>query len=253
MSGLGLVFGKEMREQVRTMRLPVVVVVFAILGLISPLFARYVREIIDAVGGSQLQGLVPEPVVGDAVAQLTKNLGQFGVMIAILVTMGAVATEKERGTATFLLSKPITRGAFLGAKVLAIGLLLAIATAVAGALCWIYTTVLFEPLPVAGYAVAIALVWLSLATFAAVTFLASVATRSALVAGGIGFAALIVSGVLSALPGVGQYLPPGLWGAADQLAVGRVPEALPGQVLVSVAIILVAVGLSGLSFRRQEL
>ncbi len=253
MSGLRLVLAKEMREQVRTMRLPVVVIVFALLGLISPLFARYVREIISAVGGDQFQGMGPDPVVGDAVAQLTKNLGQFGVMIAILVTMGAVATEKERGTATFLLSKPITRGAFLAAKVLAIGFLLAVATAVAGALCWVYTTALFEPLPVAGYTMAMALVWLSLATFAAITFLASVATRSALVAGGIGFAALIISGVLSALPGVGQYLPPGLWGAADQVAVGHAPDAWVGQVGVSLAIIAVSIALSAWSFRRQEL
>jgi hypothetical protein len=80
-----------------------------------------------------------------------------------------------------------------------------------------------------------------------------VATRSALVAGGIGFAALIISGVLSALPGVGQYLPPGLWGAADQVAVGNAPDAWVGQVGVSLAIIAVSIALSAWSFRRQEL
>jgi ABC-2 type transport system permease protein len=252
-TGFGLLLRKEIREQVRTARLPVVVAVFALIGLLSPVFARYVREIIEAVGGGQFQGMIPEPTVADAVAQFTKNMGQFGVLIAILVTMGSVATEKERGTAAFLLTKPITRGAFVGAKVLAIGTLLALATAVAGVLCWIYTAILFEPLPAAQFAAAVGLVWLSLAVVAALTFLASVATRSALVAGGIAFGAFLVAGILSVLPGLGTYMPTSLWGAADLLAIGTVPDPLAGPIVVNILLAAAAIGLAWWSFRRQEI
>jgi ABC-2 type transport system permease protein len=253
LAGLGLLLRKELREQVRTLRLPVIVILFAILGMLSPVLARYIQEIVAAVGGDELTGMIPEPGVADAAAQFTKNLGQFGVLAAILVTMGSVAGEKERGTAAFLLTKPLSRGAFLFAKVLALGLLLALATAVAGVLCWIYAAVLFEPLPVAGFTAAVFLVWLSLSVFAALTFLASVVARSAIVAGGIGIGALLVAGILSALPIVGSYLPTSLWGLADQLAVGLTPDVLLGPVVFNVAIIAVAVALSGWSFQRQEL
>lgn len=253
MTGLGLLLRKEIREQARTMRLVAVVAVFALLGLLSPVFARYVREIVEAVGGGQFEGMIPEPVVGDAVVQFTKNMGQFGVLIAILVAMGSVATETERGTAAFLLTKPITRGAFVAAKVIAIGALLAIALTVAGVLCWIYTTILFEPLPVAGFAGGVALVWLSLVAFAAVTLLASVVTRSGLAAGGLGFGAFVATGILSALPAIGPYMPTSLWGAADALALGTVPDPLAGPVLANVILVLAALGLAGWSFRRQEL
>jgi ABC-2 type transport system permease protein len=252
-TGLGLLLRKEIREQARTMRLVAVVAVFAFLGLLSPVFARYVREIVEAVGGGQFEGMIPEPVVGDAVVQFTKNMGQFGVLIAILVAMGSVATETERGTAAFLLTKPITRGAFVAAKVIAIGALLALALAVAGVLCWIYTTILFEPLPVAGFAGAVAVVWLSLAAFAAVTFLASVVTRSGLAAGGLGFGAFVATGILSALPAIGPYMPTSLWGAADALALGTIPDPLAGPVLANVILVLAALGLAGWSFRRREL
>ena len=97
MTGFALMLGKEAREQIRTARLMVVVAVFALFGLLSPVVARYTREIVEAVGGGQFGGMIPEPTVADAVIQLTKNVGQFGVVIAILVTMGAVAAEKERG------------------------------------------------------------------------------------------------------------------------------------------------------------
>ena len=253
MTGFGLLLRKEIREQARTMRLPVVVAVFAVFGILSPVFARYVREIVEAIGGGQFEGMIPEPVVGDAVVQFTKNMGQFGVLIAILVTMGSVATEKERGTAAFLLTKPITRGAFVGAKVLAIGALLALATAVAGVLCWIYTVILFEPLPAVHFAAAVGLVWLSLAVVAALTFLASVATRSALVAGGIAFGAFLVAGILSALPSVGAYMPTSLWGAADLLALGTVPDPLAGPIVVNILFAAAAIGLAWWSFRRQEI
>jgi ABC-2 type transport system permease protein len=192
-------------------------------------------------------------VVGDAAVQFTKNLGQFGVLAAILVTMGSVAGEKDHGTAAFLLTKPVTRGAFLGAKVVAIGALLALGTIVAGVLCWVYTAILFEPLPAGGFVGTVFLVWLSLAVFAAITFLASVVARSALVAGGIGIAALLVAGILSAIPVVGTYLPTGLWGAADVLAVGTIPDPLLGPIVSNVVIIVAAVGLAVWSFGRQEL
>jgi ABC-2 type transport system permease protein len=253
MTGFGLMLGKEAREQVRTMRLVVVVAIFAIFGLVSPVVARYTREIVEAVGGGQFGGMIPAPTVADAVIQLTKNVGQFGAVIAILLSMGAVATEKERGTAAFVLTKPVTRPAFLVAKVVAIGALLALASAVAGALAWVYTAILFEPLPVAGFAAAVGLVWLSLAVFAALTFLASVVAPSALVAGGIGLGLVFVAGFLSALPQVGAWMPTSLWGAADQLGVGTVPDPLLGPVLFNVVLVVAAIGLATAIFRRQEL
>ncbi len=253
MHGFGLLLRKELTEMVRTRRLPVVLIVFTLLGLVSPVVARYIKEIVSAAGGTGLEAAIPEPVAGDAVRQLTRNLGQFGTFIAILIAMGSVAGEKERGTAVFLLTKPIGRDAFLAAKVVALGLLLALATALAGVACWFYTAVLFEPLPLAGFVAAMAMLWLSLAAFAAITFAASVLAPSALVAGGIGVAALLLGGFLSVITSIAPYLPTGLWGLADELAIGNLPDPLIGPLVVNAAIIGLALALAWWSFRRQEL
>ena len=170
--------------------------------------------------------------------------------------MGSVAAEKERGTAAFLLTKPITRGAFVAAKVVAIGSLLAHrASAVAGALCWIYTTILFEPLPVAGFA-ARGRARLALAgglRGADVPGLGRRRGRRSWPAAS-GFGAFVVAGILSALPGIGAYMPTSLWGAADQLALGTVPgPARRAGAVVNVALIAATIGLAWWSFRRQEL
>jgi ABC-2 type transport system permease protein len=253
-SGLGPLIGRELLELRRTYRLLVVLAVFAVIGIASPLTAFYINELLAALGGDQLAITFPTPTAADAVAQLVKNAGQMGAFIAVLLTMGAVVGEKERGTAAMILTKPATRPAFLGAKVVAIGLLLAAGVAVAYALAAAYTAYLFEPLPVAGILAGAALVWLSLAVLAAITFLASTVAPSALVAGGIGLAALLGAGILGALPAVGHWLPTGLWTAALDVTLGRAPAFdLAGPVLLNVAIAVGAVALAMVAFRRQEL
>ncbi len=82
--------------------------------------------------------------------------------------------------------------------------MLAACVALAVAVGWFYTAVLFEPLPVVGWVGLAALAWLSLSAWAAITFLASTVTGSAAAAAGIGFVALLVLSIASAVPNVGQ-------------------------------------------------
>ena len=53
--------------------------------------------------------------------------------------MSSVSGELDRGTAALVLAQPVTRGAFLGAKLTAIAVVLAIATLLAGIAAFIYT------------------------------------------------------------------------------------------------------------------
>ncbi len=252
MSGFRALLGKELLEQWRTTRLPVVTAVFVITGLTSPLLARFTPEIIEAVGGGQFRIELPTPTAADAVDQFAKNLGQFGILVAVLLAMGAVATEKERGTAGLILTKPAGRGAFLVAKIVAIAVTLGVATALAGAGAWFYTLVLFEPLPVGGFAASVALQWLSLVAFAAITFLGSTLTRSAVAAAGLGVAAFIVIGLLGIVPGIARLLPTGLGAPARALALGGGAVDLVPFV-ATVALVAGLVMASWLAFRRQEL
>jgi ABC-2 type transport system permease protein len=253
MAGLGPLLRKEVLEQWRTLRLPVIATIFLLVGLSSPLIARFTPEILKAVGGDQFQIVLPTPTAADAVDQLAKNLGQFGGLIAVLLAMGAVATEKERGTAALILTKPVSRAAFLGAKLVAIGLTLAVSVAIATAGAWFYTLVLFEPLPLPGVAAGAVLQWLMLMAWASITFVGSTLTRSSLAAAGLGIVAFIVVGILGVLPGVGRFLPTGIGGPARSLALG-IPGPDPvGPTVATLVLIGVAALVAWLAFRRQEL
>src|SRR5258706_3115384 len=200
MMGLGPLLRKEVLEQWRTTRLPLVATVFLLVGLSSPLLARFTPEILKAVASDQFQVILPTPTAADAYDQLAKNLTQFGALIAVLLAMGSVATEKEPGTAPLLLTKPAGRGAVLVTKLVAIATTLGISMAISAAGAWFYTLILFEPLPLAGFVAATILQWLALGAYAAITFPGSTLTRSALAAAGLGVPAFIVLGSAGIAP-----------------------------------------------------
>ncbi|MFL5718654.1 MAG: ABC transporter permease [Chloroflexota bacterium] len=256
MSAPSVLVRKELLESWRTMRLPIVGGLFLVVGLTSPLLARFLPEIITAAAGDQLPAIpIPTPVAADAVDQLWKNLAQFGAFAAIVLAMGSVAGERDRGTAAFVLSKSVSRGAFLGAKVAGLGVVLAACVLVATVVGWVYTAILFEPLPVAGWIAFAVLGWLGLSAWAAITFLASTVTGSTAAAAGIGFGALIVLSIVAAIPNVGRFLPGGLAAPAITLAAGAPVSA--EDVLVpavsTLVLIALAVVAAWVSFRGQEL
>jgi ABC-2 type transport system permease protein len=253
MAGFGALLGKELLEGWRTLRLPIVAVVFLLVGLSSPLLARFTPEILKAVAGDQIPIVLPPPTAADSVAQLQKNLGQFGGLIAVLLAMGSVAVEKERGTAAMVLTKPASRAAFLAAKLVAIGLTLAVSVAVASAGAWFYTLVLFEALPAGGFTAAALLEWLMLFAWAAITFLGSTLTRSSLAASGLGIAAFIVVGIAGAIPPLAPIVPTGLGPPARALALGLPAGDLGTPLVATLALIGASASVAWLAFRRQEL
>jgi len=253
MAGAGVLLRKELLEQWRTLRLPLSVVVFALIGFSSPLLACFTPEILQAVGGSLIPIVLPTPTAADAIDQLAKNLTQLGAFVAILLAAGSVAGEKDRGTAALLLVRPVGRAGFLLAKLAAIALTLAVSVAVAMAAAWFYTFVLFEPLSVPGTVAAGVLDWLFLLAWATVTFLASTLTRSSLAAAGVGVVALIGVSILGIVPAIADWAPAGLVGVARSLALGLDP-ANPWKPIVGTGLLIAGcVALAWLSFRRQEL
>jgi ABC-2 type transport system permease protein len=256
MTGVSVLLRKELLESWRTLRLPIVTGLFLLVGLSSPLLAKFLPEIIEAAAGDQLPPIpIPTPVAADAADQLWKNLAQFGAIAAIVVAMGAVSTERDRGTAAFVLSKTVSRGAFLGAKVAAIAAVLLGGVVVAVAFGWFYTAILFEPLPVAGWIAFGVLAWVGLSAWAGLTFAGSTVTGSTAAAAGIGFVGLLVLSIAAAVPTIGRYLPGGLAAPAAALAAGTPVEVgdVAAPVLGTLALIAVAIAISVWSFRRQEL
>ena len=252
MTGLSVLIRKEFQEQLRTMRLPIVAVLFLAFGLLSPILARYTAELVSSLAPSMKLEL-PTPTMADSIDQVIKNLGANGAFVAVILAMGLVASEKERGTAAFLVTRPAGRAAFLTAKLVAVAATLGVSMAAGGVAAYVYTIILFTAPPIAGYAAMCVLVWLSLVALASVTLLGSTLARSIAPAAGFGFGAWVILSIISALPTIGAFTPSGLFGPARALAIGGDAGDVVGPVIANVALVFVPLGLAWLSFRRQEL
>ena len=252
MSNFPTLLRKDLLEQWRTYKLLSVGILLLVFGLMSPLSAKYAPELVERFAGD-LEISMPAPDISQSIDQIIKNLGQLAPIAAILLAMGAVATEKQRGTAALVLVKPVTRTTFLIAKFVALSTTLFAGIALGCAGGYLYTVVLFEPPPAGGFVAFSLLILLAIMVIAAFTFLGSTLFRSSVPAAGVGLAALAVTAVLSAVPGIGEYMPMGMYGPAREMALGHDPGDLVAPVLVNMGMMVGALFLAWLSFRRQTL
>jgi ABC-2 type transport system permease protein len=257
MNGFRLLLRKEVREAWRTRRLPAIALLFIAVGIASPLTAKYLADILKLAVGDQLPVPIPPADASTAIGQLQKNLGQLGALAAIALAMGSVSGELDRRTAALVLAQPIGRPAFVLAKLAGIGVVLAISLTLALVAAWIYTAILFEPLPIAGWVALLLLSWLALFAWAALTLLASTATGSTTAAAGIGFLALVATGLLAVVPSLDHLLPTGLAAPAALLGLGRGAEIDASELVTafvgSIAIVALSAGAAVVAFKRREL
>ena len=249
-----VVFRKEMLEQWRTYKVLIVAAVLFLFGLTSPLLAKFTPEMLKVVPGipAGLSDFIPTPSMADAMAQYVKNMSQFGILLALLMSMGAVAQEKERGTAALILTRPVSRGTFLLAKFAALSVTFAASLLLAALGCWYYTYLLFEALPWGAFLAQNGLMLVVFMVYIALTLLCSTLVRSQSGAGGLAFGGLILLAGLGAFPQLVDYLPGKLFEWGVGLALGLDKTAWPA---LGISLGIIAACLLGavLIFRRQEL
>jgi ABC-2 type transport system permease protein len=251
--GYRQVLEKEVIEAWRTYRLVYLCALFVVIGIAAPVIIQYLPELAAA--------LVPDAEIGvgetgapDVVDLLLSTLLNAGALAAVLMTMGAVAGERERRTAWLVLSKPVSRAAFLWAKVVALGMIFALATGLAVLAAWLYSSLFFGQVPILPWAQLAFISWLAILVDVSISFLGSVLAASSLGAAGFGLAAIVGFSLASAVTGLTPWLPTGLGEVARAVVLEEVSTDLdPARtVAVSFGVILVSLFLAWWRFRREE-
>lgn len=254
MTGFAPFLDKELLEIRRTWRLWVIPSMLVFFGITSPILALVTPSILASVAGAQ-PGVVitmPEPTAMDAGAQFLKNLSQLVIFALIIGGAGAVSGERSSGTAVLALTKPLSRGAFVLAKVTADTLLL-VASAIAGTiLCGVLTRMLFGTVDWRSLVSAVAAWLVSALLITAAMHLFSVWCRSRGAAAGAGLAFLFVTLLAGIWPPATQYTFAGLTGVASRALAGQPVEwgwPVATALVLAVACVLAAMRLFG----EQEL
>jgi ABC-2 type transport system permease protein len=246
---------KEILYLWRTWRVLIVCAVMFVFAIMSPLLTKFTPQLLGAIEGAEMfADLIPEMSVVDSLKQHIETMTQFGFILVILLGMGAVAGEKEQGTAGMVLSKPLSRGAFLLSKFFSQVMLYLLGFIIALGAGYYYTDVLFGDLEAATFLGINALLLLWLLVFASITLLGSSLGNSTGAAAGFALAGSILLIILGSLPNIGALLPNGILGWAAQVAEGSQDTfGNWGAVALSIVIILMALVSALGIFERQEL
>ena len=253
MSGFAAFAGKEAREIPRTWRIWVLPGILLFFALTGPALAKFTPQILETFAGDQFKGLVlPTPTYLDAYGQWIKNLSGIALYALIIIYGSIVSSELKSGTAVLVLTKPVSRTAFVVAKAAVHSLFLAVVVMAGTLITWGLTAAIFGQAP--GSALwSAALVWLVFGVlFIALMTLLSVLIGSAAGAAGAGLGAYALVSAVAIWKPLGTYSPAGLASGPASLAASK-DVAVLWPVLTSLLLAVVLVVLAALAFRRKDL
>lgn len=185
---------KEFTEQLRTFRVLIIFAVFFIFGMMSPLLAKMLPDIMS---GMEIQGMtitIPEATAMDAYGQFFKNTTQMGVIVILLVFGGIISNELTKGTLINILAKGLGRHTVILAKYTA-ALILWTLTFLSSALVnQGYTMYLFDTSKVKNIVFSMFCFWLFVAFLLSLIILSSILTGGSF--GGLILTAVVLGGLL---------------------------------------------------------
>ena len=253
MNGFVVFAAKEVREILRTWRIWVLPGILLFFALTGPVLARYTPEIVGALAGSQLGGLkLPTPTYLDSYTQWVKNLSQIALFALIIIYGGIISSERKSGTAVLVLTKPVSRTAFVVAKAAVHSAFLGILVIAGTLVTWGLTAAVFGTAP--GSALwSAALLWIVFGIlFIALMTLLSVLIRASAGAAGAGLGVYALMAIAGIWKPLGTYSPAALATQPAALAAGK-DVAVLWPVLTSLVLAAALVALAALAFRRRDL
>jgi ABC-2 type transport system permease protein len=221
------------------------------------------------INGILALGVWVLPVVEpEAAGDTMENLGifiqvmvQFPVFTVIVITQGAVIGEKQSGTAAWVMSAPVSRNAFILAKLVAnaIGFFVTLIL-VQGVVAYVQLSLSDgSPLPVVPYLTLLALLSLYLLFYLALTLMlgAYFGTRGPVlgIAIAVAIGSMLSIGNLFAnfLPWIVKFLPESIPGILTLLVQGvPLPDVWPVPIILMSLYSLLFVALAIWRFKREE-
>ena len=214
--------------------------VFVFFGILGPLSAAYIGEILEAFGGG-VEVTFPEPTAADGVAQYVGNVQQIGLLVLVMIAAGALTMEARYEMAVFLRTRVQKARQLLAPRFVVVAGTGVVAFGAGLLVAWYETAVLIEHpeamsmLAIFGFGSAYLVFAVSVVAFAG-THLKKV-LPSVMLSLGI----LLIVPIAGLFPPVAEWLPSHLLGASNDLLRG-------GEVAEYLRALAVTVGLTGVLF-----
>ena len=247
-------FKKELLESTRTYKMPILLSIFFVFGIMSPLAAKLTPELLSAFMPEGMSISLPEPSAFDSWAQFFKNISQMGLIIMVIVFSGTLSSEISKATLINMLTKGLLRPAVIISKYFCMALVWTLSLMVSFLVTLGYTTYLFSGDGIANLLFSVFCLWLfGMFLLALLLFSSTVASGNyagLLVTGGV-VVAFMICGIM---PNFHEYSPLSLASKNMDLITNAIEaSSIYASILISGALTLALVVLSVAIFRKKQL
>ena len=135
---------KEVNEGLKTYKLPILLCIFFIFGVLSPMTAKFLPRLLPSLLGEGMNFEIPEASSVDSWTQYFKNINQLGFVVVILIFSGIMSQELEKGTLINLLTKGLSRSTVILSKMTYMVLAWTMNLFVSFLITWGYTVYYFS-------------------------------------------------------------------------------------------------------------
>ncbi len=234
---------KEFIENLRTYKLMIMITVFLIFGVMSPLFAKFMPEILKAAGLDASALGMSTPSAMDSFAQFFKNIGQMGLLVLVIVFSGIMANELSKGSLINILTKGMKRSTVILSKFTMATVIWTISYLLSLMVTYAYTAYYFTIENTSNVFLAFSSMWLFGVLLIAIVILGGVLFKnvygSLLLTGGI----VVVMMIVNIVPILQKYNPITLVSdnlqliAAQKTALDFIPAVIICAVLISISVV----------------
>ena len=251
--GFGQLARKELLEAARSRRMAIFLVLMTVVMALVPVIG-YLR--IDVLNDGARHRIAGDDMEG-MMAAWAGIVGYLGSLLVIAATVDAVSSERASGITGWIVTKPVSRAAYLTAKVAMHTLTACTVIVIVPGVLWLFLTVMmFEDVPMARILLAALILCIEMLFLSTVTVALGVPFRSvvwvAVISLGVWFIPTIAP-VVAVLEWAPYVLPSYLPIAAIAAIIGEEGSLAVSVPVASLAIAAVVFGAALTMFEGQEL
>ncbi|WP_096155828.1 MULTISPECIES: ABC transporter permease [Bacillus] len=153
MKNMLVLLRKEMVESVKNGKWIWLPIVFVIIGITQPISSYYMPQIIEMAGnlpeGAKIE--LPIPTGEEVLAGTLGQYGTIGTLLFVLATMGVISNERQNGSLTLVMVRPVSPAQYILSKWIGQLILTLVSLFLSYGLTWYYTNLLFNQVSMSAF------------------------------------------------------------------------------------------------------
>ncbi len=249
MNQMTALFKKESIESIRNFKLFALIIVFMILGIVSPLTALLLPDILEAVMEDTGIALDLPPVSAfDSYAQFFSNANQMGLVILVIIFGNILTHECGRNTLVILITKGLKKYNIVLVKTVFAALAWTAAYIIGALITWLYTIYYWDD-EVPHLITAFGMTWLYGVFLICLIMAASAVFRSSFIGVLITVLAVVIIMLIASVhPDIAEFLPQYLISSnmallAEELEMADIVPSVIVTIVSSVLLIAISISL----------